>query len=135
MPEVVTGMSRHTYPLTQFKHLVHRIEQPSFLHTHRRWVGNDDIDHHYHIAIPYRQDPVYIHLYWKRGTAEVAEFIGTYRFNVDALLTEGYIRKDGRGKVRVRICHGSDDLLYIQTRSGNPALAIGMLSQAKSESG
>jgi len=127
-------MSRLTYPLTQFKHLVRRIEQPSFLHKHRRWVGNDDTDHHYHIAIPYRQEPVYIHLYWKRGTPEAAEFIGTYKLSVDALLKEGYIRKDGRDKVRVRICHGNDDLLYIQTRSGKPALAIGTLSRSEAES-
>jgi len=124
-------MSRGQYPLLQFKYLVSRIEQESFLQRHRNWVGNDATDHHYHIAISCNEDPLYLRLFWKRGRQEPVEFVGTYELHMTALLSEGYIRKDGEDKVRLRICHCSDDLLYIQTRSGKPALAIGMLSGNK----
>jgi hypothetical protein len=118
-------MKKETYPLSQFKHLVSRIEQTSFLQKHRHWTGNDDTDHHYHIAIPRCQDPLYLHLFWKRGSDKTAQFVGTFKLNTQSLLSEGYIREDGKENLRLRIVHGSDDLLYIQTKSGKPALAIG----------
>jgi len=120
-------MRKEKYPLLQFKHLVSRVEQASFLQKHRHWTGNDEIDHHYHIAVPLTQDPLYLNLFWKRGRDESAAFVGTFRLNIGELLSEGYIRQDGKDKVRLRICHCRDDLLYIQTKSGKPALAIGTL--------
>lgn len=125
-------MGKEKYPLSQFKHLVTRIEQVSLLQKHRSWTGNDDTDHHYHIAVPRSHDPLFLHLFWKRGKSSASEFIGTYKFNVGALLSEGYIRTDGENTVRVRICHSSDGLLYIQTKSGKPALAIAELSNTQS---
>jgi hypothetical protein len=50
--------------------------------------------------------------------------------NIGGLLSEGYIRMNAKDKVRMRICHCRDDILYIQTKSGKPALAIGMLRSA-----
>ncbi len=125
--EVWRGMKKDIYPLSQFRHLVSRIDQTSLLQKHRRWTGNDDTDHHYHIAVPVDDDPIYLHLFWKRGSAAPVEFVGTYTFNIKGLLSEGYIRDDGINKVRLRICHSDDGLLYIQTKSGKPALAIGRL--------
>jgi hypothetical protein len=124
-------MGKEKYPLSQFKHLVTRIEQVSLLQKHRNWTGNDDTDHHYHIAIPRNRDPLFLHLFWKRGKRSATEFVGTYKLHVGALLSEGYIRADGDDNVRVRICHSSDDLLYIQTKSGKPALAIAELSNTQ----
>jgi len=124
MVEVSPGMKKDIYPLLQFRHLVSRIDQASLLQKHRRWTGNDDTDHHYHIAIPTDNDPLYLHLFWRRKSAAPAEFIGTYVLNIKGLLSEGYIRKDGVKNVRLRICHSDDDLLYIQTKSGKPSLAI-----------
>lgn len=125
--EVALPMAKEKYPLSQFINLVHRIEQESFLHKYRRWTGNDDFEHHYHIAIPSIQKSLYLNLSWKRESEGTAKFIGLFRLNMEELLSEGYIRKDGSSKVRLRICHGSDNILYIQTKSGKPALAIGTL--------
>ena len=125
MVEVRRGMKKDIYPLSQFKHLVRRIDQPSLLQKHRRWTGNYDTDHHYHIAIPVDNDPLYFHLFWRRGSIAPAEFVGTYTINIKGLLSEGYIREDGINKVRLRICHSDDNLLYVQTKSGKPSLAIG----------
>ncbi len=121
-------MYEEKYPLSQFNHLVSRIGQESLLQKHRHWTGNDDTDRHYHIAVPRIQDPLFLHLFWKKRSNAPAEFIGTFRLNIGGLLSEGYIRMDGRDKVRLLICHCRDDILYIQTKSGKPALAIGTLS-------
>ncbi len=126
--EVAPFMSKEHYPLSQFSHLARRLEQESFLHRYRRWTGNDDFEHHYHIAIPSTQKTLYLNLSWKRTSSSNPEFIGIFRLNMENLLSEGYIRKDGNDKVRLRICHGSDNVLYVQTKSGKPALAIGTLS-------
>ncbi|MEA3470556.1 MAG: hypothetical protein U9R24_02445 [Thermodesulfobacteriota bacterium] len=120
-------MPKEHYPLSQFRHLASRIDQESFLYKYRRWTGNDDFEHHYHIAIPITQKILYLNLSWKRNSSSNAQFIGIFRLDMENLLSEGYIRKDGGDKVRLRICHGNDNILYIQTRSGKPALAIGKL--------
>ena len=125
--EVAPLMSKEHYPLSQFRHLAHRIEQESFLHKYRRWTGNDDFEHHYHIAIPSTQKILYLNLSWKRNSNSSAHFVGIFRLDMENLLSEGYIRKDSTDKVRLRICHGNDYVLYIQTKSGKPALAIGTL--------
>jgi hypothetical protein len=123
-------MSKESYPLSQFRHLVSRIDQESFLHRYRHWIGNDDFEHHYHIAIPKNQETLYLNLSWKKKSDSPAEFIGMFRLDMQELFSEGYIREDGKDKVRLRIYHGSDDILYIQTRSGKPALAIGKLTRS-----
>ncbi|MBN2284422.1 MAG: hypothetical protein JXO48_11085 [Deltaproteobacteria bacterium] len=120
-------MIRDRYPLPQFGHLAQRVQQGSLLQKNRHWTGNDDFEHHYHIAVPLDHDPLYLHLSWKRHADGAAEFIGIFKLHIGTLLQEGYIRQEGGGKVRLRIFHGSDDVLYIQTRSGKPALAIGEL--------
>lgn len=120
-------MKKDIYPLSQFRHLVSRVDQTTLLQKYRRWTGNDDTDRHYHIAVPIDDDPLHINLFWRRGNSAPVEFVGTYILNVKRLLSEGYVREDGMNKVRVRICHSDDHLLYVQKRSGKPALAIGRL--------
>lgn len=121
-------MRKEKYPLSQFKHLVNRIKQESLLQRTRQWTGNDEIYHYYHEAIPRKEDPLYLSLSWKRKSDEPGEYIGTFKMNIEALLSKGYIRAEGEKNVRLRIYHGEDDLFYIQTKSGEPALAIGELS-------
>ncbi len=118
-------MRRERYPLDQFSHLATRIEQGSLLQKNRHWTGNDEFERHYHIVVPRWQDPLYLHLSWKEGTTARPRFIGSYALHLGTLLSEGYIRAENDNTLRIRIVHGSDNLLYIQRRSGKPALAIG----------
>jgi hypothetical protein len=116
------------YPLKQFRHLVCRVEQKSLVPRTRQWVGNDDIYPYYHEAVPRTEDPLYLSLSWKKNGDSPAEPVGLYRISMGALLTRGFIRAEGKNKVRLRICHMEDDVIYIQVKSGEPALAIGALS-------
>jgi len=118
-------MRRERYPLDQFSHLATRIEQGSLLQKNRHWTGNDEVERHYHIVVPRRQDPLYLHLSWKDETTARPRFIGSFALHLGPLLSEGYIRAENDDTLRIRIAHGSDNLLYIQTKSGKPALAIG----------
>lgn len=115
------------YPLKQFRHLVCRVGQKSLVPRTRHWVGNDEIYPYYHEAVPRAEDPLYLNLSWRRRGDSPAEPVGLYRISIEALLARGFIRAEGKDKVRLRICHMEDDLLYIQVKSGEPALAIGAL--------
>ena len=102
--------------------------RPPNLQKTRQWTGNDEIYNYYHEAVPLKNDPLYLSLSWKRKSDGPVEYIGTFKMNIEALLSKGFIRAEGEKNVRLRICHGEDDLLYIQTKSGEPALAIGELT-------
>lgn len=121
-------MVTYRYPLKQFRHLVCRVGQKSLVPRTRQWVGNDEIYPYYHEAVPLAEDPLYLNLSWKRSSDSPAEPVGLYRICTGALLARGFIRAEGKNKVRLRICHMEDDLIYIQVKSGEPALAIGALS-------
>lgn len=118
-------MNRDRYPLDQFSHLVTRIEQGSLLQKNRHWTGNDECERHYHIVVPRREDPLYLHLSWKAAATARPRFVGSFALHLGSLLSEGYIRAEDGDTLRIRIVHGSDGLLYIQTKSGKPSLAIG----------
>jgi hypothetical protein len=118
-------MRKEDYPLFQFRRLVRRIEQGLLLEHFRHWTGNDEKDHHYHILLPVTGKPVYLNLFWKKGAEAPVHHIGSFELHLKALLSEGYIRSEKEGKVRLRICRLEDGLLYIQKKSGKPALAIG----------
>ena len=120
-------MVQEKYPLAQFRHIVERIDQGSLLHRNRHWIGNDDTDWNYLITLPRDEDPIYVELSWKRGGEAHPEFVGIFKFFIAALLSEGYIRQFDSKNVRLRIVHCPDGMLYIQTKSGKPALAIGEL--------
>jgi len=115
------------YPLQQFRHLVCRVGQKSLVPRTRHWVGNDDIYPYYHEAVPRTEDPLYLHLAWKGSGDMSARPVGLYRIHLEGLLARGFVRAEGTDRVRLRICHLEDDLLYIQAKSGEPALAIGVL--------
>jgi hypothetical protein len=124
-------MVQEKYPLAQFRHIVERIDQGSLLHRTRRWIGNDDTDWNYLITLPPGDDPLYVELSWKHAADAHPEFVGIFKFFIAALLSEGYVRQLGGGNVRLRIVHCPDGVLYIQTKSGKPALAIGELRAAQ----
>ncbi|MBN2568317.1 MAG: hypothetical protein JXB42_02685 [Deltaproteobacteria bacterium] len=120
-------MAIEKYPLKQFRYLVCRVGQKSLVPRTRHWVGNDEIYTYYHEAVPRAEDPLYLNLSWKKSADASAETVGLYRINIEALLSRGFIRAEGADKIRLRICHLEDGLLYIQVKSGEPALAIGFL--------
>ena len=120
-------MVQEKYPLAQFRHIVERVDQGSLLHRSRHWIGNDDTDRNYLITLPRDEDPIYVELSWKRSAEARPEFVGIFKFFIAALMSENYIRQCGVGNVRLRIVHCPDGVLYIQTKSGKPALAIGEL--------
>jgi len=120
-------MAMDKYPLKQFRHLACRVGQKSLVPRTRHWVGNDEIYPYYHEAVPRTEDPLYLNLSWKKSADAPAEPVGLYRINIEALLSRGFIRAEGTDKIRLRICHLEDGLLYIQVKSGEPALAIGSL--------
>ncbi len=122
-------MVTNRYPLQQFRHLVCRVGQKSLVPRTRHWVGNDGIYPYYHEAIPRKEDPLYLNLSWKRKDDAPVENVGLFRMSIEALLSRGFIRAEGKDKARLRICHMEDDLIYIQAKSGEPALAIGTLSE------
>lgn len=123
-------MVHEKYPLAQFHHIVERIDQGSLLHRNRHWIGNDETDWNYLITLPLGEDPMYVEISWKHTSESHPEFVGIFKFYINALLSEGYIRQLGSGNVRMRIVHCPDGVLYIQTKSGKPALAIGELRAA-----
>ncbi len=123
-------MEKDVYPLQQFGHLVVRVGQKSLVPRTRHWVGNDEVYPYYHEAVPRTEDPLYLNLSWKRSGDAPAEHVGLYRMSMKALLSREFIRAEGTDKVRLRICHLEDDLLYIQAKSGEPALTIGSIPES-----
>jgi len=114
------------FPPSELKHLASRIDRAEAQGRESRWVGNDDIQRHHHGAINLNRDPFYLSLSWKRGRAAPVHPIGFFKLHLSRLLERGYIRDDSiPGKVRVRIYHAEDDVLYLQVKRGSPRIALG----------
>ena len=124
--------------VTELEHLAARPaqnEEPLFLKfntpselasKHRRWNGNDDTNRNHHSDVSLNTKPFDLALSWKSSSSATPKIVGYYRFNLQALLNAGYIRRETRPHhVRLRIFHDHDGSFYIEARHGGPRLLIG----------
>jgi hypothetical protein len=85
----------------------------------RSWRGDDENgSNKHHGAIPLTESPVDIELRWRESESSATKFIGHYRLDLQALLSQGYIRHDSKlGNVRLQFVHDVDSI-YIQHCAG-----------------
>jgi hypothetical protein len=119
------------YPLAEHSEFVQRTALKPEQCDHR-WTGNDASNKESSDRIPLGTTTLY--LWWKASpdsTPDEIEHIGAFRLDLDKLLEGGYVReeKGEPGKVRLRFCHAPDNVVYIQTRKGEPCIPIGKFPQ------
>ena len=84
--------------------------RPKFHH----WTGNDASGRHHNGPVPRAETSLDMFLEWKASKNSVVRPVGYFRFNMTALLANGYIRVDRKpGHLRLRFVH-SDGRIYIQ---------------------
>jgi hypothetical protein len=92
----------------------------------RNWTGNDEKGRNtHHGAVPLHLSPIDIRLAWRRNSSATVGLVGCFRLDLVGLLASGYIRPDPKPQhVRLKFVHIRDQI-YIQIRSGAPALYVG----------
>jgi hypothetical protein len=65
-----------------------------------------------------------IQLSWKHHDEATPRAVGVFSLNLQHLLDDGYVRRDGEG-VRLRFARKDDGVIYVQSRNGGPAVAVG----------
>lgn len=114
-------------PAADHAHLVERLD-PAVTTPDRVWTMRDDNHAHYHGVIKKSESPVVISLLWCADAQSRVHAIGVFRLHLEELLKAGFVRSEPAGgngdEVRVRF-HRQEGLVFLQVRSGTPALAVG----------
>jgi hypothetical protein len=101
---------------------------------HRAWVINDVIDQRYHKIVRLSESPLYLQLSWRRDSASPVFQLGCFRFELDLLLQQHYVRKEGPGlrdhEIRLRLQRGADKIIYVQIKRDSPKLRVAELPSA-----
>ncbi|MEI6848348.1 MAG: hypothetical protein WCK32_10095 [Chlorobiaceae bacterium] len=58
----------------------------------RKWIGNDSIRQHYFARVNRNEYPLNLELHWKQNANSSPTLIGYYSFDLESLLSAGYIR-------------------------------------------
>lgn len=93
----------------------------------KQFTLRDDNEQHYHRQMRITESPVYINLSWKATKNSQVYNLGIFRLDLKKLLAAGYIRLEKEGyedDVRVRFYRANNGMIYLQTKLGNPALAV-----------
>jgi len=103
----------------------------------RAWNGDDEKGARtHHGFIPAEDNLKDIALYWGTGEGALRHYVGTYRFDLVALLNAGYVRTDryhGKHGFRLKFVHANNDVIYIQTDSNSPRLVVGVFDCGRQE--
>lgn len=105
--------------------LVQQIEEAVLPRRHRRWTGNDASRREHHACVPLAPTPIYMRLSWRKDNKSRPVHLADLRLDLQGLLAEGYVRRDGAGHVRLRFCHETTGKVFIQTKSVGPRLVVG----------
>lgn len=118
-----------SFPRARDAYLAQRVAELPQGATSRKWTLRDDNRQEFHGTVRSSESPLFLRLLWRATARDAVREIGLYRFDLDALLADGYIRREPsqgtRGLLRVRFFRSDDGLIYIQTRADRPALPIG----------
>jgi hypothetical protein len=115
------------YPLSECGEHIQRIAtKPS--ECDRRWVGNDASNCNYSSRVPL--GTITLYLWWKAGpdsTPDEIKDIGAFRLDLEKLLEGKYVRWEDEKEriVRLRFRRASDNIIYIQTKTDEPRIAVG----------
>jgi hypothetical protein len=119
------------YPLPHAHHLVERLACPPEGFRVRRWVLRDDNQQHYHGVLRLSESPVVLELHWKPSRSGAEQQVGCFLLHLPDLLAAALVRFEREGApgddVRVRFFRGAGGIVYLQTRSDQPALPIGVV--------
>jgi hypothetical protein len=87
----------------------------------------EDSARHHHGVIPLAASPVTLALSWKRDADSVAAFVAVMRLDLLQLLSDGLIRLERPGEVRVRFVHSRDGRVLLQVNQQGPSVTIGQV--------
>ena len=91
----------------------------------------DDNAQHHHGVVRLGRRALYLELHWKAASDAAEQLVGRYRLHLPELLAAGYVRFERENEkgsdVRLRVYRGADGVIFIQTRSDAPGLAIGQV--------
>ena len=128
-------MTEYEFPLHSVRALVERVDE-SVVGQRRRWVLRDDNQQHYHGRVSLLEDPLLLELWWKADSRGREQLVGLYRLHLAELLDGGYVRLEADSptetEVRLRFYRGDRGVVYIQTKTGEPELPIGLVDRTLS---
>ena len=118
----------HEFPNLSYADLARRIDAVPAGTRFREWTLRDDKFQHYHGVVRLSESPMFLRLFWKATAGDKAQLLGTYRLNLRALLENGFVRMeyatDTTEHIRLRFVRAQDDVVFVETRPGEPRLAI-----------
>lgn len=123
-------MSDETYPPSNLNHLARRLQSSEVSRIDCDWIGNDKSGRHNHNKVSLNSSPLKLRLSWKKSPDHPVHFIGVFDLDLRKLLAAGYVRiesKTDEKEVRLRFYHDVDDVIYIQTKIGEPRLPVGRM--------
>ena len=124
----------YRFPLEVSRALAQRVDAVPAGAVHRRWVIRDDNQQQYHGIVRLSESPIYVELLWKPAVRGREQEVGIYRLDLAALFAVGYVRyePDGvsRDAVRLRFVRGERGVVFLQSRTDGPALAVGTVDLA-----
>ena len=128
-------MTEYEFPLQSVRALVERVDE-SAVGQRRRWVLRDDNQQHYHGRVSLLEDPLLLELWWKADSRGREQLVGVYRLHLAELLEGGYVRLESDSptetEVRLRFYRGDRGVVYIQAKTGEPDLPIGLVDRTLS---
>jgi hypothetical protein len=90
----------------------------------RSWTLRADNGCHHHGVVNLAENPLHLELRWRRTSADSACPVGTFRLDLPALLSGGYVRREhARSEgthVRLRVVLADDGKFYVQARKNGP---------------
>jgi hypothetical protein len=128
-------VTEYEFPLASVRSLVERIDDAG-ASPPRRWVLRDDNQQHYHGRVPLTEDPLLLELRWKADARGREQTVGLYRLHLRELLKANFVRLESDSPtekdIRLRFYRGDRGVVYIQSTTEQPALAIGVVDRALS---
>jgi hypothetical protein len=105
---------------------------------HRTWTINDSSNsQRYHKTIKLAASPCYVKLRWRLHSGSTVFELGCFRFDLEGLLKENYVRVERPGlydhEVRLRLQRGFDNAVYLQVRRDSPRLFVSSLPHSALE--
>jgi len=103
-----------------------RLSESDLSKNHRTWTGNDEKgNYRHHCEVRLAESPLDLLLKWKSAPGAQVKLVGSYRFDLRALLAKGYVRLERNDTVRLQFVHHQDGGIYIRVREDGPRLRVG----------
>jgi hypothetical protein len=90
-----------------------------------RWTGNDSSARNHNGVMKLAKSPVTLALSWKPDAESAARPVAVMRLDLLQLLSDGVIRLERPGEVRVRFVHHSDGSVLLQVNQQGPSITVG----------